>query len=286
MLRMQLKHNRVLVVYKPIHKKESSTHEVLPHWVKHRRSHERTIASVSRELQRFGFSFKLVDRSKFQPPKGIDFIVTVGGDGTVLTAAHMANGIPILGVNSMPRVSVGFFCAVTAATFRPMLTAMLAGKKQPTALPMLQGAIDGEPLTFPALNDILFAASSPADSVYYKIKAGNKHEVQRSSGVWVTAGPGSTAGFKSAGGIPSSIRDNRLRFIVREPCPLPGKSYHWLKYTLPAERPITITNEGREGIVYLDGSAHVTLLKHHQTLTIGIAPTRAQIFLSKKQLER
>lgn len=41
-----------------------------------------------------------------QPIRGVDIVVTVGGDGTLLRASHFMDGeIPVLGVNSDPTQS-------------------------------------------------------------------------------------------------------------------------------------------------------------------------------------
>ena len=49
-----------------------------------------------------------------------DLVVAVGGDGTLLAASHNVVDVPILGVNSAPGHSVGFFCAAKRPTFRAM----------------------------------------------------------------------------------------------------------------------------------------------------------------------
>src|SRR6185436_12888830 len=55
-------------------------------------------------------------------------VVTVGGDGTLLAASHHVGAIPILGVNSSPVHSVGFFCPAHIGN----LVATLAGALQGT----------------------------------------------------------------------------------------------------------------------------------------------------------
>ena len=45
-------------------------------------------------------------------------VIAVGGDGTLLAASHSVSETPILGVNSAPRHSVGFFCALNRSTFQ------------------------------------------------------------------------------------------------------------------------------------------------------------------------
>ena len=45
------------------------------------------------------------------PARKPDLVVTIGGDGTLLAASHAIGDTPILGINSAPDFSVGFFCS-------------------------------------------------------------------------------------------------------------------------------------------------------------------------------
>jgi hypothetical protein len=57
-------------------------------------------------------------------------IVSVGGDGTLLRASKAIRDgrrTLLMGVNSSPSSSVGFFCAATAKTFAPLFQQVLAG---------------------------------------------------------------------------------------------------------------------------------------------------------------
>ena len=58
-------------------------------------------------------------------------VVTVGGDGTLLAASHHVGSIPILGVNSSPEHSVGFFCPAHLGNLLPMLERALDGTLPP-----------------------------------------------------------------------------------------------------------------------------------------------------------
>ena len=54
-------------------------------------------------------------------------VVTVGGDGTLLAASHHVSAIPILGVNSSPEHSVGFFCPAHLGNLDATLQGALDG---------------------------------------------------------------------------------------------------------------------------------------------------------------
>ena len=235
------------------------------------KQHEATIKEVLRVLDKHGIFYQLADRSALKTKPRVDLIITVGGDGTVIAAAHVADKLPILGVNSMPGVSIGHFCSANAKTFEKILTRIIEKKQKPKQLPLLQGTIDDRPLSMLALNDILFANSSPAESVYYSIRNGKNREFQRGSGIWISAGPGSTAGYCSAGGKPSALTSATIRYLVREACPLPRKKYRMLKGAVQKGKEIAITCEGQGCTVYLDGTSLKKEMRAGQTLKVGVA---------------
>lgn len=73
-----------------------------------------------------------------------DLVISVGGDGTFLEASHaVPTGIPMLGVNSDPERSTGFFSATDGAGVADFI-AHLAHHER-TAVNRLQVLVDGEP---------------------------------------------------------------------------------------------------------------------------------------------
>lgn len=278
------KYNRVLVIYKNLNLSKPSSRESRPHWITHQKVHHDTLKHVIDTLKSRGCKVITQDRARVKRHMYADLLISVGGDGTVLTAAHYAGDIPVLGVNSMPKASVGFFCAATGKTFAPFLDNMLNEKLEPVELPLLEACIDGKPLPFPALNDILLASVSPAEAVYYQLKTPAFIEMQRSSGLWITAGPGSTAGYRSAGGKPLDLTCSRLHYLVREPLPVVGKKYHHLQGSLAEGKALNITSLGGHGVVYVDGSALIKPLRRKSQLTVSVARQKFHLFLRQKNI--
>jgi NAD+ kinase len=60
--------------------------------------------------------------------RGSWLVVSVGGDGTLLAASHCVSDVPILGVNSAPRYSVGFFAARRAEGLERSIGEAVEGK--------------------------------------------------------------------------------------------------------------------------------------------------------------
>ncbi len=181
-----MKLNRVLIVYK-----KRVGPKAGPGIGRRKRSerwqarHEAARRKVELSLSYMGIPYRIVDRDRLKPGRKADLVVTLGGDGTVLAAAHSAGRVPILGVNTMPGRSVGFFCLATADSVSAVLGEIARGKRKPVSLPLIESRIDGRPVPVLALNDVLFAGASAAEMMRYEIAVDGKKEKQRSSGLWI-----------------------------------------------------------------------------------------------------
>lgn len=241
--------------------------------------HEDALTRVEEALGRLSVDHAVVDRNDIREGISGDLLVTVGGDGTVLAAAHVAGAIPLLGINSMPGHSVGFFCAAAARGAERVIAEIISGERRWRELPLLEAAIDGRPVPVRALNDVLFAGASPAEMVRYEIAAGGRRERQRSSGVWIAAGPGSTAAILAAGGRRQPIDSARLQYLVREPHCISGGRYRLGRGILPARATIAIVPEIGDGTIFLDGPKHAYPVPANARLTCRASRTRLRIFL-------
>lgn len=152
-----------------------------------------------------------------------DLVITVGGDGTFLWASKFVGpDVPMLGVNSAPNSSVGFFTATTAEGFRDTFALFLDNNLSNTKLSRLKLEVNGDLVQDRILNDVLFAAAHPAALTKYifrKTRDGHEilGEMHRCSGIWVSTAAGSTGANLSAGGFPLPLGDTRGQFVVREP---------------------------------------------------------------------
>ena len=80
-------------------------------WVRAHREHLGTVAVVERALKKLGARAWMLHGPRVVfDASDASLVVTVGGDGTLLAASHHVGRAPILGVNSSPGSSVGFFC--------------------------------------------------------------------------------------------------------------------------------------------------------------------------------
>ncbi|MFZ9888342.1 MAG: NAD(+)/NADH kinase [Myxococcota bacterium] len=250
-------------------------------------AHAATLALVKSVLRTRGVPYRMCYRGRLrrEDTEG-RLVITVGGDGTLLDASHRIGEAPVLGVNSDPAHSVGFLCAANSETFAPLLDGILRGELAPLTVSRLVGAIDGAPIPFPVLNEILVAHKNPAATVRYRIEARGRTEQHKSSGIWIAAPAGTTAAIASAGGSVQPIDDDKWQLLVREPylADGPAGSLHHL-YLTPDEG-LRVTSRMPEGVIYLDGP-HVRLpFPLGTTLEVRGDATPLSLYVTPHMIER
>jgi len=189
-------------------------------------AHEETLREVQAALVDLGAKYELHDGARAKIDGRYELVVTVGGDGTVLGASHQIGAeCPLLGVNSAPGSSVGFFCAATKGSVRATLASAFAGKLRGVTLTRMRVELNDRVLHNRVLNEALFCHASPAATSRYILRiirgTGARERVdeeeQKSSGLWIGPAAGSTAAQRSAGGNVLPLTSKKLQFVVREP---------------------------------------------------------------------
>jgi len=246
--------------------------------------HHRTVEEVQRALEAVGARVTLRYRDRLEDFDAYDLVVTVGGDGTLLWASHGVGDTPMLGVNSAPQDSVGFLCGTRMGEVLPHIEAIAKGTAPRVKLARMQVSVDGEVVHRRVLNDVLFANPHPAHTSRYLLSFRGMLEEQKSSGLWISTGAGSTAAIRSAGGRLLSLRSRLLQFVVREPYTPDGAPYSLPRGLVhPGER-LEIFNKMRECRLYVDGprislpvelGQRVTFCTSDEPLTVMGVSTRA-----------
>ncbi len=185
--------------------------------------------------------------------EGADLVLTVGGDGTLLTASHHVARCPVLGINSAPSSSVGYFCAARLGAVEPALAAFRRGDLPAFTLARMEVTLNGAVVSRRVLNDALFCHASPAATSRYVLAFGEVEEEQRSSGFWVGPAAGSTAAQRSAGGEVLPLTSDQLQFVVREPYTPGGAPLALARGVVtPGERLRAVSKMG-DARLFLDG---------------------------------
>ncbi|OQX67739.1 MAG: hypothetical protein B6A08_13730 [Sorangiineae bacterium NIC37A_2] len=237
-------------------------HEAVKKWIPAHDEHERTLETVMQKLERLGANVLLLrGASAAFDPAGTELIVTVGGDGTLLAASHSIADLPVLGVNSAPRYSVGFFCAAKPRTVGRMLARALEGNLPHMELARMQVTVGGQVRAKRVLNEALFCHKQPAATSSYVLKVGRKREEQKSSGLWIGPAAGSTAALLSAGAKVLPLTSTDLQYIVREPYIGDGRLYRLVYGKLTSRQELVLVSKMDQGAVYLDGPYRVLPVK-------------------------
>jgi NAD+ kinase len=223
-------------------------------WPVAHREHMQTVEVVVRELERLGADVTVVRRAHASfDTDGAALVVAVGGDGTLLGASHNVGKTPILGVNSAPDSSVGFFCAADAGSARRMLGQALDGELAQMELTRMAVSLNGELRSGRVLNEALYCHASPAATSRYILRLGRIKEEQKSSGFWIGPAAGSTAAQRSAGGRILPLGSKQLQLVVREPYSPEGRRGRLLRVLVPPRREIFAHSKMQRGCMFLDG---------------------------------
>jgi NAD+ kinase len=251
--------------------------------------HEATRAEVEKAILELGVDAELVEGARARVEGKFDLVVTIGGDGTLLAASHrIGPEVPILGVNSAPEHSVGFFCAAKKGAVKKALASALDGTTKGTVLTRMRIDLNERCLHKRVLNDVLFCHEVPAATSRYILRVmhkpassnGDEHfeeEEHRSSGIWVGPAAGSTAAQRSAGGRVLPLTSQKIQYVVREPYTPLGARLSLSRGTIEAEGSIVLLNKMRQAKLFLDGHhiVHdttvgdvITMRRSDETLTV------------------
>ena len=242
--------------------------------------HLETIEEVRRSLAALRVEATWHDQPHdFQANPGCDLVITVGGDGTLLSASHgIGAAIPLLGVNSSPNHSVGFFCGVKKGAVHDAIEAALGGKLRRLELTRMRVALNGQPLLDRVLNEALFCHASPAATSRYIVRLQTAQgltraeEEQKSSGIWMGPAAGSTAAQRSAGGQVLPLESRQLQYVVREPYRPHGESLTLTCGLVDEDECLVIRSKMRLACVFLDGDHTVHPVAIGDTLTLMRSP--------------
>ena len=222
-------------------------------------AHEETVREVDSALAALGADVVFRGGPRGRIPKRIDLVVTIGGDGTLLAASHqIGDGIPLLGINSAPEHSIGFFCGGKKGSVQKTLRRALAGTLPESVLSRMRVDLNGKCIHARVLNEALFCHASPAATSRYILRVtranGKFNETdQRSSGLWIGPAAGSTAAQRSAGGKVLPLGSRRIQFVVREAYHPIGKPIRPPHGLLDQGGKLTLRSKIRDGRVFIDG---------------------------------
>ena len=216
--------------------------------------HEATVHAVKAALAGMSARVTLIPRrQRYFDSSDFDLVVTVGGDGTLLAASHGVVNTPILGVNSSPSSSVGFFCGARRETAEASLQQALAGKLHALSLTRMKVTLNGRVVAARVMNDALFCHTSPAATSRYIATLKRIVEEHKSSGFWIGPAAGSTAAQRSAGGSVLPLSSEKLQLVVREPYTPHGEQYRLRRALIGSGELLRVRSKMHEAKLFFDG---------------------------------
>jgi NAD+ kinase len=238
--------------------------------------HQETLQRAKEALRGLGARAVLRYRPEPMPEEGAwDLIVTLGGDGTLLWASHLADSsTPMLAINSAPDTSVGYFCAGDGHDVDEVLAAALEGKLKSSRLARMRVDVGEKVISTRVLNDALYCHESPAATSRYILEYAGDQERQMSSGVWAGPAAGSTAAIRSAGGKVLATGSQKIQFVIREPYRGVDNKYRLVKGMVPPGEDLKITSRMTKGRIFLDGTqkVHVVGIGDRVRMTLSDEP--------------
>lgn len=180
-----------------------------------------SLKTIINDLKSYNINFDIATPPEaYHYLKKRDFIIALGGDGTVLGTSRLMkisvnSDTPLLTVRSNHR-SIGALCYYPSDRAGAAINQIKKGEYTIEKWTRVKATCNGS--TISGLNEIYIGSEFSVRASKYNLHFNHKSDYQISSGVVVSTGTGSTGWFKSILGT-DPIEDRQspdLAFIVRE----------------------------------------------------------------------
>jgi NAD+ kinase len=211
-------------------------------------------------------------------PSQVDLVIVLGGDGTLLSIAHLAaaNDVPVLGVNMG---SLGFLTEVPVDEMYLALSAFLDGEEGLVS-PRLMLEVTNRGETFHCLNDIVINKGALARMIQCAIWIDDKKiSIPRADGYIVSTPTGSTAYSLSAGG--PIIQPYIPAIIIAPICPH-TLSFRPMVIASDARIKLQLLTKGEKAYLTLDGQRG-NRMEENETVEIRASELKLELISSPKR---
>ena len=219
-----------------------------------------TVKQVARELKAAGYKISLTK------PK---FVITLGGDGTILRAARLLSGkgIPILGLHLG---GIGFLTEIELGELKIALDRIRSGKIRIDERIFIEAEVAGRKMI--ALNDIVVAKSGIARVIKFELEGIARYTAD---GLIFATPTGSTAYNLAAGG--PILAPQAESIIVTAICP-----HSLSNRSLILDGPVSmVITRGSDVILTADGQNMVPV-KAGQKITVRRSKLKARFIRYKE----
>jgi len=211
-------------------------------------------------------------------PEKVDIVIVLGGDGTLLSVAHLAapKNVPVLGVNLG---SLGFLTEVPLNEMFLTLDSLLEGNKEIISRRrLLEAKAKGK--IYYCLNDVVINKGALARMIQFTIWIDDKEiATLRADGLIISTPTGST-GYSLAAGGPI-IKPHIPAIIIAPICPH-TLSFRPMIVSADSKIRVKLLIGGEEVYLTLDGQRGDLLVKN-DVVDIKQAPFEFQLVSSPKR---
>ena len=184
---------------------------------------------------------------------GADFVIVLGGDGTILCAAEQCGkrNIPVMGINLG---KVGFMTEIKTGEMDRAADALLSGNYKTEKRMMMKVTVEKNGLeksSVHALNDVVIAKENASMIMIKMFSGGEKINQYKADGLIISTPTGSTGYSLSAGG---PVADPLTEIFIASP--ICAHELHARPAVLSANKPILLRIDkalGHEASVTVDG---------------------------------
>ena len=212
-----------------------------------------------------------VDATCFEAGSGLDLVVPIGGDGTVLKAVRIgrASGAPIFGINDG---RLGFLAEGAPHDLPMIVRQLISGKWHTSERMLLAASVEGDPAVM-GLNDVVIEKVQNQRTVQLAVSIDDEPFITyRADGVVVATATGSTAYNLSAGG---PLIDPALDMLVMTPVAphslfsrsLVFPPYRRLRFEVGEDRSVGVGVDGFDlgvvkpgGLIEVEGAGRVSFV--------------------------
>ena len=250
------------IIYKHHHEPARTEAEKLGEWFR-----KKDIAVFSEEMNAEG-SVNGTCKESSTIPKDVDWVIVLGGDGTLLGAARRIGryGVPILGVNLG---GLGFLTCIPLNRIYPVVETMINGGLDVESRVMLETRVirdKRELIRFQVLNDVVINKSTLARIIDLDVTIDDEILTTfRADGLIISTPTGSTAYNLSAGGpilyptIESFILTPICPFtLTNRPIIVPDSAVIGIRMGKESEGTVVLTFDGQVGFdLHNDDMVHI-----------------------------
>jgi NAD+ kinase len=226
-------------------------------------------------------------------PYDVDWVVVLGGDGTLLGAARNIgkHGTPILGVNLG---GLGFLTSIPLKRLYPVIEMMLKGKLEVESRLMLETKVlrtEDEICRFSVLNDVVINKGPLARIIHLDAYINETFLTTfRADGLIVSTPTGSTGYNLSAGG--PVLYPTMASFILTPICPftisnrpiiLPDSDTISIMMGEQSEEKVTLTLDGQVGFEFEYGDK-VMIYKSNDRIKLIRSPDQSYFEILREKL--